>query len=129
MTTPAVPATNLETIRQQLEQQLKPIDEQLTAAKQTVAHLEAQKRKLAAVIKSLDPNAVTIRKPMSAEARAKLSQSIKAAFERKKQGLAAAGVSQAAPEPKAPTPVVDTKMRAANDDSTSAPPKRKKGGR
>lgn len=120
-----------ENFKSSLLAQIEPINKQIAELKSQITALETQKRSVEAILKGLD------RKPSegrvwSAEAKAKLSASLKAAAARKK-AAAAQGAANATPAPQTttpPAPVVDVKARAANDDSTApaAPAKGKKTG-
>jgi hypothetical protein len=123
------------TFKASLEAQVAPINARIAELKSEISTLESQKRQVEGILKGLD------RKPSegrvwSAEAKAKLSASLKAAAAKKKltQGTAGPGAPQA-PEtnqPSAPQAVVeDFKSRAAGDVATQAsgPADRKRGSR
>jgi septal ring factor EnvC (AmiA/AmiB activator) len=130
-TTPNVNVTAIENAKETykiaLLKQIEPIDQQIAELKKQLAVLENSKRTVQAQINLLDRKPATGR-VWSAEAKAKLSQSLKAAAARKKAAQAgAATATPAAQGTQAPAPVTDAKMRAANDDSapaTSTPKKR-----
>jgi hypothetical protein len=122
MTTVNAIETAKEAYKAALLKQVEPITQRIQEVKAELASLENQKRTIEAQVKLID------RKPSegrvwSAEAKAKLSASLKAAAARKKAAQAAGGAASATPAAQgteAPAPVVDNKMRAANDDSAPA---------
>lgn len=106
-----------ENFKASLLAQIEPINKQIAELKTQITALEAQKRSVETILKGLD------RKPSegrvwSAEAKAKLSASLKAAAARKKAAQGQAATANPAPAVTVP----DVKSRAANDDSTVTPP-------
>jgi hypothetical protein len=135
MTTVTINATAVEsakeTFKSSLEAQVAPINARIAELKSEITNLENQKRQVEGILKGLD------RKPgegrvWSAEAKAKLSASLKAAAAKKKlaQGQSQEGATTATPVPQAPV-VQDFKARAAGDDPTqaAAPAEKKRSGR
>jgi peptidoglycan hydrolase CwlO-like protein len=118
-----------ETFKASLEAQVAPINARIAELKSEIINLEAQKRQVEGILKGLD------RKPSegrvwSAEAKAKLSASLKAAAAKKK--AAQRQPQEGAATPQAPqAPVPDFKARAAGDDPTqaAAPADKKRSGR
>jgi hypothetical protein len=117
-----------EAYNQALLKQVEPIDKQIAELKSHLATLETSKRTIEAQVKLIDKKPSEGR-VWSAEAKAKLSASLKAAAARKKAAAAqntsqegtANSAAVAAPALKVTTPQVpDFKSRAAADDSSPA---------
>jgi hypothetical protein len=124
------------TFKASLEAQVAPINARIAELKSEITNLESQKRQVEGILKGLD------RKPSegrvwSAEAKAKLSASLKAAAAKKKltQGQSPDGAVQSTAAVAAPqetkSPVQDFKARVAGDDPTqsAAPADKKRSGR
>jgi hypothetical protein len=103
--------------RESITKQLEPITARITELKTEITGLETQKRGVEGILKSLDkkPGAGRV---WTAEAKQRLSIALKASAARKK-------AAQAAPVAPVTAPVVDNKMKAANDDSTAPAPAKK----
>jgi hypothetical protein len=104
-----------ETYKAALLKQVEPINQQIAELKTQLATLETSKRTIEAQVKLIDRKPGQ-GKPWSAEAKARLSESLKAAAARKK----AAQANPASQSTQSPAPVVDVKARAANDDSAAS---------
>jgi hypothetical protein len=98
-----------------LEAQVAPINLKIAELKGQITVLETEKRSVETLLKSVDKKP-GIGRVWSAEAKQKLSIALKASAARKKEAAAAA---QAAPVAQVTAPVVDNKMKAANDDSAA----------
>jgi hypothetical protein len=135
MTTVTINATAVEsakeTFKSSLEAQVAPINARIAELKTEITNLENQKRQVEGILKGLD------RKPgegrvWSAEAKAKLSASLRASAAKKKvaQGQPQEGAATSTPAPQAPV-VQDFKARAAADDAAqaAAPADKKRSGR
>ena len=131
MSTTTVNVAAVETAKNEfkasLQKQIEPINLKIADLKSQIATLENEKRGIETLLKSLDKKP-TQGRVWSAEAKAKLSASLKAAAARKKaaQGQTS-GAATATPVPQGTqAPVVDSKMKAANDDSATTTPASKK---
>jgi hypothetical protein len=106
--------------------QAEPINARIAELKTELATLETQKRTITAQVNLID------KKPgqgrvWTAEAKQKLSIALKAAAARKK---AAQGGATTTPAPQgSAAPIIDNKMKAANDDSVATPVSAKKSAR
>jgi hypothetical protein len=100
-----------------LEAQVAPINLKIAELKGQIAVLETEKRSVETLLKSIDKKP-GVGRVWSAEAKAKLSLALKASAARKK-------AAQATPVAPVTAPVVDNKMKAANDDSAAPAPAKK----